>query len=449
MTHPTDASAHRPSTEPAAASPRPRRAVVLAAGSAGDVVPLAGIAAALSRRGIDTTLMAPGRYRPLSPAGVAFRSLGADEVFDAVFDGSRLWTARHGLSESWRYYGAAALSGYRQLADGWSPSDTALVSSSFAVAARLAEDALGFANTTVHLSPAVLYSRRDPPRWPAFSIPHGWPTWAKAAAAATAERVAIDPVIRRALRAALEVAHVVPGRGMFSHFIHSPRRVAYLFPRWFAEAAADWPAVGRHVGFPQFVPPQAGLSPDLRRFVTQSAGSLAVVTAGTSVSGRPAWVEHAVVALRQAGARVLVLAPGHSVPGRSDDDRLWVASWVNLREVLPHARLIVHHGGIGTAIEALRARTPQWLFPGAHDQPDNAERLRRLGVARVFDTRASTAVLHGSWNDAWPADTARRLDDLHGEIATATDGTQQVADWVVGDPTPSAAVAPASRTRAS
>jgi rhamnosyltransferase subunit B len=117
--------------------------------------------------------------------------------------------------------------------------------------------------------------------------------------------------------------------------------------------------------------------------------------------------------------------------------------------VLPQARLIVHHGGIGTAVDALRTRTPQWLFPGAHDQPDNAERLRRLGVARVFGTDVRTAVLRAAWIEGWPSETAERLDVLQRRLAADTDGALQVADWVADEPVIPEATGPGTRSRAA
>ena len=52
--------------------------------------------------------------------------------------------------------------------------------------------------------------------------------------------------------------------------------------------------------------------------------------------------------------------------------------------MLPRAAAIDHHGGIGTAAEALRAGCPQLVMPMTFDQPDNAVRLQRFGVARVL-----------------------------------------------------------------
>jgi rhamnosyltransferase subunit B len=60
-------------------------------------------------------------------------------------------------------------------------------------------------------------------------------------------------------------------------------------------------------------------------------------------------------------------------------------------ELLPRARAIVHHGGIGTAARALKAGIPQLVLPRAYDQFDNAQRLERLGVAAVLSQSAQTA----------------------------------------------------------
>lgn len=48
------------------------------------------------------------------------------------------------------------------------------------------------------------------------------------------------------------------------------------------------------------------------------------------------------------------------------------------------ASVIVHHGGIGTIAEAMRAGTPQLIVPFTNDQPENARRTADLGIARVI-----------------------------------------------------------------
>lgn len=412
------------------------RAVVMAVGSGGDIAPLAAAAGRLAARGLRTTLMAPRRYAALAPAGVDFRSAGADDVFESVFSRPAVWTARHGLAESWRYYGAAALTTLEQIRAEWSPQDTVLVASSFAVGARLAARAHGFLDTTVHLSPGVMFSYARPPRWPAASIPPAWPHWLQAAAAATAERLALDPVIRRALAPAWRAAGLAKERRLFSRFIHSDHRVVYLFPQWFAAAASDWPQCGRHAGFGHPAALVTSMPAEVAAFVAETTVPLAVITAGTAVDEPPPWVARSAEVLVAQGLRVLVL--GRHVQGceRAADGRLMTAPPSPLSEILPSATLLVHHGGIGTAADALRTGVPQWLFPSAHDQADNAQRLVDLGVGRRFETDAPAGVLAAAaMTLAWP-----RLQDaaqsLKARLAGEPDGIERLADWVMLDARP-------------
>lgn len=50
--------------------------------------------------------------------------------------------------------------------------------------------------------------------------------------------------------------------------------------------------------------------------------------------------------------------------------------------IFPKAACVVHQGGIGTTSQVLRAGVPMLVMPYSHDQPDNAARCIRLGVAR-------------------------------------------------------------------
>jgi rhamnosyltransferase subunit B len=53
-------------------------------------------------------------------------------------------------------------------------------------------------------------------------------------------------------------------------------------------------------------------------------------------------------------------------------------------QVFPKAACVVHQGGIGTTSQVLRAGVPHLFMPYSHDQPDNAARCERLGVAKII-----------------------------------------------------------------
>ena len=53
-------------------------------------------------------------------------------------------------------------------------------------------------------------------------------------------------------------------------------------------------------------------------------------------------------------------------------------------QIFPRAACVVHQGGVGTTAQVLKAASPHLIMPYSHDQPDNAARCERLGVARVI-----------------------------------------------------------------
>jgi UDP:flavonoid glycosyltransferase YjiC (YdhE family) len=97
--------------------------------------------------------------------------------------------------------------------------------------------------------------------------------------------------------------------------------------------------------------------------------------------------------------------------------------------VMPRACATVHHGGVGTTAQALRAGRPTVVVPFAHDQFDNAARVQRLAVggtvARSRLTAASLArVLQTLLDDP---ETLRRASDL-GNAISSEDGAAHAAD---------------------
>ena len=62
-------------------------------------------------------------------------------------------------------------------------------------------------------------------------------------------------------------------------------------------------------------------------------------------------------------------------------------SYLPFSRILPRAAAIVYHGGIGTLAQAVRAGIPHLIVPNAHDQPDNGQRIERLGLGLSISQR--------------------------------------------------------------
>src|SRR6202041_1561799 len=83
-------------------------------------------------------------------------------------------------------------------------------------------------------------------------------------------------------------------------------------------------------------------------------------------------------------AVLLIGADDRNLPKRRLPASICVARYAPYSKIFPRASVIVHQGGIGTSAQALRAGRPMLVMPYSHDQPDNARRVRRLGVAEVL-----------------------------------------------------------------
>jgi len=97
-----------------------------------------------------------------------------------------------------------------------------------------------------------------------------------------------------------------------------------------------------------------------------------------------------IAAAQRLGCRAVLLVGGNSFheplpPG------IVAFSYAPFSKIFPRAAVIVHQGGIGTCAQALAAGRPMLVVPFAFDQPDNAARLQRLGVARAIPRKHYTA----------------------------------------------------------
>jgi UDP:flavonoid glycosyltransferase YjiC (YdhE family) len=58
--------------------------------------------------------------------------------------------------------------------------------------------------------------------------------------------------------------------------------------------------------------------------------------------------------------------------------------------VFPKGCATIHHAGIGTLAEALRAGRPSVVIPFTNDQPDNAQRAEKMGQGTVVARKHAT-----------------------------------------------------------
>jgi len=90
-------------------------------------------------------------------------------------------------------------------------------------------------------------------------------------------------------------------------------------------------------------------------------------------------------AARIINRRAVLLYGIFNEPPKITDENVVAFDYAPYSQVFLKAACVVHQGGVGTTSQVLRAGVPHLIMPYSHDQPDNAARCERLGVARTID----------------------------------------------------------------
>jgi MGT family glycosyltransferase len=119
-------------------------------------------------------------------------------------------------------------------------------------------------------------------------------------------------------------------------------------------------------------------------------GPLVVVSLGTTDMDELPLLARVLGALAHVEARILATVGDHADPWEiPTPGNATVSRFVQHAAVLPHADLVISHGGIGTCLAALAHGLPVLCIPLGRDQPVNAAALARTGAAKVLASTAS------------------------------------------------------------
>jgi MGT family glycosyltransferase len=119
-------------------------------------------------------------------------------------------------------------------------------------------------------------------------------------------------------------------------------------------------------------------------------GPLIVVSLGTTDMDELPVLNTVLDALAHERARVFVTVGEHIDPSSiSTHANATISRFVQHAAVLPHADLVISHGGIGTSLAAMAHGVPVLFLPLGRDQPVNARAIADAGAGRVLASSAS------------------------------------------------------------
>lgn len=371
----------------------PMKIVFSTYGTFGDVNPLIALALELKRRGHRPVLAVPDMFRSkIEPLGIGFARVRPDQDPNDTRLIAMIYDIKHGTETGLRRFLFPALrDSYVDLlaavqADGGADL---LVTGELAYAGPIAAEKTGIPWASYVLAPFSFFSAYDPPVLPPYPalahvqevIPALGHVVARFARLVT--RRWPEPIYE--LRRELGLPR---GRDPIFDAKHSQRLALALYSSVLGAPQPDWPSSAKISGFAFYdgCGDEAQLAAELAAFLDAGPPPLVFTLGSAAVMHAGDFYEQSAQAAELLGYRAVLLvgADDRNLPKRRLPETICVARYAPYSKIFSRASVIIHQGGIGTTAQALRAGRPMLVVPYSHDQPDNARRVRRLGVAEVL-----------------------------------------------------------------
>ena len=219
-------------------------------------------------------------------------------------------------------------------------------------------------------------------------------------------------------------------RDKFSRSLHLA-----MFSRALARPRSDWPVSTLQTGFCFFDESETSEpNAELADFLTSGEPPVVFTLGSAAVMDAGSFFDESIKAAKSLGKRAVILyGRENEPPGGLTDDVIGI-DYAPFSQVFGRAACVVHQAGVGTTAQVLRAGAPQLIVPFSHDQPDNAARVRRAGVAEIIrrgDYNAETASLSlkkilGELQYRENARRLKRIVDAENGTATACDAIEEI-----------------------
>lgn len=378
------------------------RIVVTTFGSLGDLHPYLAIGRELRSRGHDVVVATHGIYRSRAEAeGLGFAAIRPD--FDAFGDPLEVMRDamddRRGSEVVVRDMVLPHLRAGRDDLLAAAEGADLILDHVLTFAAPLIAEKLGIPRVSATLQPVAMFTAHDPPVFPAAPWmprsrhfgPWAWRLlWAFGRFASRGWFREVDRM-RAEMGLPADPRHpLMDGTSDRLHLV--------LFSRELMAPQPDWPRAALQTGFPLHDRGDLGegLPPALARWLDAGPPPLVFTLGSSAVFAAGRFYDEAAEAARALGQRAVLMTgleginPVAGIPQVEDaplEAPIVAVPYAPHSEVMPRGLATIHQGGVGTTAQAMLAGRPMLVVPFSHDQPDNAMRCARLGIARVLPRR--------------------------------------------------------------
>jgi rhamnosyltransferase subunit B len=368
------------------------RVTLVTMGSWGDLFPFVGLGQRLMERGHDVCLVASPAWEDIATeASVPFVGVGRRLGFEELGQHPEIFRPggiglRHALG---RFIFDQIDELSRDLRGALDGADLVVVHPAQVAAQNVAE-ALGVPRVVATVFPGMIPSSCTVPGGSPLGPWHGsagrianrlsWNT-----AHATTALMFDRPINRHRRDLGLD-----PIRGaLFGLSLRAAGIVVMASPH-VIDPPPDWPATVETTSFVTWDRGQHRPLPPAAEAFLDTGEAPVLVTLGSSSALDPTdFFNHAARVALDEGVRALVVTgPAPAPPALRNVDAVHVTDYAPFSVVMPRCEAVIHHAGVGTTVEAIRAGIPQVAVPRGFDQPDTAARMEGLGIGVSVSWRA-------------------------------------------------------------
>lgn len=391
-------------------------------GSAGDVHPAIELGSGLKQRGHRATVVThPFFEQQIRDAGLEFVPLGREANVAELLRDPRLWHPTKAFGFIAEHAIIPAMEPLYRIIEQRQSRSLVVAASGICLGARVAQEKLGVPTATVHLQPAMLRSLVDGGKQGRLRMDPSVPKFIKRGFFWLADKFMIDRVLEPPLNSFRASLSLPPVYGILKQYVHSPQLVIGMFAGWFAPMQPDWPPNTHLAGFVLHDDShRQAISADVEDFLAAGPPPL-VFTPGSAGATMHEFFRDSVEACRIGGYRAMLVTNFPEQLPANLPNGVRAFSYLPFSQILPRCAALIYPGGIGTMAQAIKAGVPHLVVPHAHDQPDNAFRVQRLGLGdwiyperykapRV--ARALSALLASANIKARCAEYAVKIDSL-------------------------------------
>lgn len=353
--------------------------IIYALGTSGDINPMVGIGKLMVDRGYFVIFLTSDYFKELIEiSGFEFVGVGTKEEY---LRGNQLsaWKAEN-VTDNFIYYHAPAfLPAYQYIEQLHDKESVVLLSIGEQNGAVAAAVKYNIPFIKFSISPNLIFSAEKPPAPLCWQLPKIMPKFI--------QRMFVRYVDAKSMKLFYQHPEVKPyvelrkklGCPVTYDRKTNAKLLVGFFPEWFGMRAKDWPKDIKLVGFPLSDPTNENARLVFDSIV-EEIGSPIVFTTGTGISETESVFQEGRKICELLNLPGLFVGSSGSKAVLNDSTLCRHIDYIDFEYALPKCRAIVHHGGIGTLSQAVRAGIPQLIRPIKYDQPDNANRIHQMGL---------------------------------------------------------------------